>query len=116
MDDQILVCELDGVADTLKESKSLLDSEVLFVAKTVDGRSIHVFHRQVQIAIAGYTAIEQAGDQWMLESCENLALLTEPFAEEAGRKREVDKLDGDLLLELAIGAMGQIDGTHASAA
>jgi hypothetical protein len=42
----------------------------------------------------------------MLESCKNLPLLTEAFAEESRRERKVDELDGDLLLELAIGAMG----------
>jgi hypothetical protein len=51
----------------------------------------------------------------MLQAGKNLPLLAKSLAEQIGRQRQVDQLDGDLLLEVPIGAMRQIDGAHAAA-
>ena len=50
----------------------------------------------------------------MLQSGKNLPLLAKSLLKDASRKGQVNQFDGDLLLELAIGAMRQIDGAHAA--
>jgi hypothetical protein len=50
----------------------------------------------------------------MAEACENLALLTESLPEEARHKGKVNQFDGDLLIELTVGAMREIDSPHTS--
>ena len=38
--------------------------------------------------------------------------MAEPFSKQIGCKGQVDEFDGDLLLELTVGAMCQVDGAH----
>ena len=52
----------------------------------------------------------------MLQLGQNLPLLAESLPKQVGGKGQVDQFDGDLLLELPVGAMRQIDGAHAAAA
>src|ERR1700722_14461992 len=52
----------------------------------------------------------------MLQSCKNLPLLAKSLAEDVSSERQVNQLDGDLLLEVAIGAMRQVNGAHSAAA
>ena len=51
----------------------------------------------------------------MLQPGKDLPFLAESFPKQIGGKGQVDQFDGDLLLELPIGAMRQIDGAHAAA-
>ncbi len=62
----------------------------------------------------GHSAIQQPGNIRMLQSGKYLPFLAKSLLENAGRKGQVNQFDGDLLLELAIGAMRQIDGAHAA--
>ena len=50
----------------------------------------------------------------MLEFRQNLPFLTKPFPKQIGGQGQVNEFDGDLLLELPIGAMREIDSTHAA--
>ena len=87
----------------------------MLLAIAMDGNAIHVFHHQIRIARGGNSAIQQPSNIRMPQAGQNLPLLAKAFAEEAGGQRQVNQLDGDLLLELPVGAMRQIDGAHAAA-
>ena len=80
---------------------------MLLLTEAMDGSPIHILHHQIQIALGGDAAIQQAGNIRMLQPGQNLPLLTESFAEEIGGKGQVNQFDGDLLLELPVGAMRQ---------
>jgi hypothetical protein len=82
----------------------------------VNRDAIDVLHRQVEIAIGGDAAIEHACYVRVLQAGENLALLPESLPKELGGEGKIDELDGDALIELAVGPMGKIDGAHTAAA
>ena len=108
--------KLDGLANPQKQRQALGLGQMLLGTETMDGNSIHIFHRQVKVAACCNSSVQQPGDEWMLQSCQNLPLLTKSISEQAGGQREIDQFDSDLLLKLAIGAMRQIDGPHAAPA
>ena len=63
----------------------------------------------------GRAAVEQAGDVRVLEPRQDLALRAElPHA--LGVEQAAHHLDGDLLQELVVVALGQVDGAHAALA
>ena len=115
MNNQVLVGKLHCLANLEEQGKPLLHAESLFLAEGVNGHAIHILHRYVQIAFRGDAAIEKARNIRMLKAGENLALLTKAFAEEIGGERQVYKLNGDLLFELAVGTVRQINRPHAAA-
>jgi hypothetical protein len=52
----------------------------------------------------------------MIQAGEDLTLQPESFPEQIGGQGEINEFDGDLLLEIAVGAMSRIHGTHAATA
>ena len=114
MDDEVLVGKLDGLANPHEQREPLGHGKTLLFTEAMDGNSIHILHHQIEIAVAGNAAIQQAGNEGMLQSGKNLPFLTKSLPEEIGGKGQVNQFDGDLLLELPIGAMRQINGAHAA--
>jgi hypothetical protein len=116
VDNQVLVRELHGLANAGEQREPLRGGEMAVLAEFVDGDAVHVFHGQVEIAGLGDSAVEQPGDVGVVEPGEDLPLLAEALAKQVGGERQVNELDGDLLLELPVGAMRQVDGAHSAAA
>jgi hypothetical protein len=81
-----------------------------------DGDAVDVFHSEEWFAGVGDAAIEEVCDEGMDQGGEDLALLEEALAKHVGGEGKVDELDGELLLEVAVDAVSEIDGTHAAAA
>ncbi len=79
MHDEVLVSKLDGLAGAHEQRDPLGHRKALLFAEAMDGNSIHVLHHQVQVALGGDAAIQQAGNIRMLELSQNLALLAEPL-------------------------------------
>ena len=116
MDHEVLVGKLDSLADPQEKSLSRFwDREAAPLAEAMDGNAIHILHDQIQVAFSGDAAIQQAGNIRMLQAGQNLAFLAESLAEKFVARGKIDQFDGDLLLELSVGAMRQIDGAHAAA-
>src|SRR6516164_5226700 len=82
----------------------------------MDGHAVDEFHHEERLALAGDAPVEQSSDPGMVETGENLALHPEPLTEQLGGERQIDELDGDLLLKIAVGSMGYVDGAHAAPA
>ena len=115
MHDQVLMGKLDGLAYALEENEALGNGEVMLFAKSMDRNSIDVFHHQEGLSLAGDSPIQQPCDQRMVEPGEDLAFEPEPFSEKVGGQGQINQLDGDLLIEIAIRAVSHIDGAHAAA-
>src|ERR1700722_2871497 len=116
MDDEVLMGELNSLANTNEKLDALWNRELLLIAEGVDRHAVHILHGQIQIAILRDAAIEKARYIRMLKAGEDLALLAKSLTEDVSRERQVNQLDGDLFLEMAIGTMRQIDGSHSAAA
>ena len=82
----MLVGKLDGLANAHEQRDPLGHRKALLFAEAMDGNPIHVLHHQIQIALGGDAAIEQAGDIGMLEFGQNLPFLAEPLPEQVGRQ------------------------------
>src|ERR1035437_3590776 len=88
---------------------------MIVLAKSMDGNSIDVLHHQEWFPFAGYAAVQQPGNQWVVEPGKHLALEPEPLPEQVRGQGQINQLDGYLLLEVAIRAMGQVHGAHTAA-
>ena len=81
----------------------------------VDGRPVYKFHHQVRSAVVGDAAIQKTTNMGMVKRGQNLALGSKACLQPGPMTGPgVHQFNGYLLLELFIGARGQIDRTHAS--
>jgi hypothetical protein len=78
---QVLVCKLDGFAYAFEKNEALRNGKPPALAKLMDWNSIDVFHHKEWLPLAGHAAVQQPGNQWMVEPGKNLALEPEPFPE-----------------------------------
>ena len=76
--------------------------------------ALDVLEHEVRRAVRRGPAVEQAGDVGMLERGRDLPLAPEALQRELARHAGPDELDGDLLLELVVGAAGEVDHAHAA--
>src|ERR1017187_4738010 len=88
---------------------------MIALAISMDGNAIDVLHHQEWFPFAGYAAVQQPGDQWVVEPGKHLALEPEPLPEKVCGQGQVNQLDGYLLLEVSIRAMSQVHGAHPAA-
>ena len=116
VDDEVLVGVLDGIADLQKELQAGVKGEFVLAAILRDGDAFDVLEGEVEFAALGDATAEQTRYEGMREEGEDLAFLTEALAEEFARDGDVDELDGNLLVELAVAAVCEVDGAHAAAA
>ena len=112
---QIAVRVLDGRADLQEQREPGAKRRVRAAAVLRDRLAVHVLHGEVrQAAVLGDTTVEQARNPGVLEAGQDLTLSNQPFALELAMRAVAMQLDRHLLLELAVGALGEIDGPHAA--
>lgn len=111
-----MVGVLDGVADLQEEVEALGGVEAFLVAPFVDRESIDVLHDDVRAAVVGGAAIEEAGNIGVIEGGDNLPFAAEALEDAVRLHAAVDDFDGDLFVVGFVGAVGEINGTHATAA
>src|SRR5580704_16122954 len=107
--------KLHRFAHTQKQRDPLWKGQMVLVAEAMDGHAIHILHHQVGVAIRSNAAIKKTGYEGMVEAGKNLPFLAKSLPKQIGRQGQIDKLDGYVLLELAIRAMRQIYRAHTSA-
>ena len=112
MDDEVAVRVGDRVADGPEELQTLSDREASLLAEGRHRHALHVLHDEVRNAFVGDAAVVEVGDVGVVQLREDLALAPEP-AQQLGRG-EVgrDELDRDAMLELPVGALGEVHGAH----
>jgi hypothetical protein len=102
VDDEILVRELDGVANLEEETQPVLKRERLCGAKIFNGRTGHIFHDEVRQAILARSGVEEPRYERMLEARHDLALRAEPAQHLIRISAPLQELDRDLLLKFSI--------------
>jgi hypothetical protein len=115
VDHEVSMGVLHRLADADEHREPLLDPQPARVAVVVQGHPVHVLHGEPGLALRRDPAVEQPGDVGVIQAGEDL-----PFGEEAaedlvGVHAALDQLEGDPLLELPVGALGEIDDPHPAA-
>jgi len=104
----------NAAADVAENAQPLLCINRGF-QRIADGRAFHIFHDEIGLARERFAAIEKLGDIGMLQRRQGLALIAQPFGETRAARDAAHDLDGDLVIEIAGGALAQPDGAHAAA-
>src|SRR5215475_7987546 len=109
MDDQVTMCVCHTFTYVQKEPE--LIRQIHSLGMDINGYAINVFHNKVWSAIDGVSGIDQACNRRMVERGQQLAFLQKTVM--PGRPVHIgtQDLDGNMLLNLAITALGQIDGS-----
>ena len=115
MHDQPLMRELHRAADFLEQAQARIERQRALVAVRVDRLALDVFHDEIRLAARRRAAVEQARDVRMLQRREDLPLARE-VREHLGVGHAADQLDRGALLEMSVGALGEIDRAHAALA
>ena len=116
MDDQVLMRMLHRRAHVGEETQPRADVQPVIVAVGGDAAPVHILHDQIGTSVGGESAIEQPRDLRVDQSRKNLPFGEEPLVQWVVGVGRVNQLDGDTLLELAVGSLGEVDDTHAAAA
>lgn len=114
MNDQALMCVRNTGTNKQKEFQPLPQLDLFAVE--VDGCSMNVLHHQIRLAALGMPGVDQVNDRGMLERCEHLPFGQEPIAPNGALLFGAQNFDRYLEPDLAIGAFGQPDGSHAALA
>ncbi len=80
------------------------------------GSPVDVLHGEVRPPVGGDAAVEEARDVGVLQPRENLPLAEEAAENLAAEWPAANELERDVLLELAVGAIGQEHPAHAAVA
>jgi len=113
--DEVAMGVGDGVADLVDQAAALLRAEAALVAKAVDGQAVDVIHGDPGAAVGSGSGVEQAGDGGVLKRGKDALLAAQALDDGGGVHAALDDLDGDALLEFAVGARGEVDDGHAAA-
>ncbi len=112
MDDQAPVGIVDRVRHLKNQQQPALHAQPSLIAVLVDGLSLHQFRDEVGIAGGGDAPVQKAGDVVVIQRSEKLPLGQEAAQELGARQVRCHDLQGDRLVELAIGAPRPIDRAH----
>ena len=112
--DQVAVRVGDRLAHLREQRQALLERRAVLGAEGGDRPALHELHDHVGAAVGGDAAVVQARDARVLEARQDLALGLEAL--ELRARLELQQLDGDALLEAAVGALGLVHLAHAAAA
>ena len=114
VDDEVLVGVLHRRADLPEEPEAVADREAALPAVVEQRNACDVLHHEVRLALLGRAAVDQPSDAGVLQRGRDLALVSEPLQDLRARHPGAHELDGDLLLELVVGAPRQIHLAHAA--
>ena len=98
-----------------EQAEPLGCGQPLLVAIGVDGAPFHELHYQVRPAAGTHAAVEEPGEAGVPGEGQDLALLVEPPHQLVGVEPAFQELQRHPLLELAVGALGEEDHSHAAA-
>ena len=112
VDDEVAVGVGDGLGDGAKQPQPLAEAEAALVAILRDGLAVDELHREVGLAFGRDATVEESGDVRVLEAGEDLALLQEAAEDLVAAHARPDQLERDPLLELPVGALGEVDRAH----
>ena len=112
MDDALLVCVLDGVADLDEQLQPLGGVELLVVAVLGDGDALDQLHHEVRPASVGAAGIEHAGDVGMVHHRQRLPLGLEAGDHLLAVHARLDDLERDAAADRLL-LLGHVDHAHA---
>ena len=92
------------------------DVERLSIAVRRDGLAGDVLHGEVRSPVGGDAAVEQTRDVRMLKTRQNLALAKKAPDDLSTVRAGPDELEGDVLFELAVGAIREEHTAHPAVA
>src|SRR5262249_40938380 len=94
VNDEMLVRVFDRRADRAKEFEAASDGEFLCVAVRVNGQAGNKLHDEEGSAIFGSSTVEQAGNVWVIEASQDLALIEEAIEDAVRNRAGVEQLYG----------------------
>ena len=112
VNDQSLVCKLHRGTDLQKKFQTMFDRALVFRAILVNGLALDEFHHKIRQAFGRGATIQQATDIWVLQRCQNLALILEAIQNEAGALSCPHQLDRYFFSILIVGPKGAINLAH----
>ncbi len=113
MDDPFLVGMVDSETDLLEEAQAILNAELVAVAVVRDGRSFHVFHREIGPAGHGGAGVVDLGDVRMIQKGQSLTFGLKAGQDPPGIHPRLDHFDRDSPPDLSF-LFGQKDRPHAA--
>jgi len=116
VDDQLLMRELHGIADTAEQDEPIVNGDVAGRAVFVKGLAIDVLHDDVGHAFVDGAAVIESGNVGVIESGEDLALVAEAGPGRGFIGVEPQDFEGHVFAELIVVAVGQKHSAHAAAA
>jgi hypothetical protein len=114
MNDEVLVGVVHRGANRLKQFQSGIDVQPMRIAESIDGDAVDVLHDDVGASVRQGPAVQEMSDVRMIELGQNLAFQLEPRVHPDRQRSPMHDFDRHLLLELRIGAFGQINLAHAA--
>ena len=115
VDDVVIVRVLHGVENAQAQAEPLGRAEAMLVRVAIDRNARDVLHDEVRQALRRGAAVEEARDVWMVQGREDLAFVAKAPDHELGVHAAANHLERDVVLELVVGAAGEIDRAHAAA-
>jgi hypothetical protein len=98
-----------------EQAKPLLERGGPLSQPVGDAAALHVLHHQVRVAGGRRAAIDQRDDVRMVQRGEHLPFQLEAPGHEGIRDGAARHFDGDVVIEVAVGARGEVDRAHAAA-
>ncbi len=96
------------------QPEDLGHAEMLLIGEARDRHALDQLEREVGPAVVRDATVQQPGDAGVIEPGQDLALAEEAAHELARVEVAAHQLERDLLLELAVGALGAPDLAHAA--
>ena len=104
-----------GLTDFQKQQAAVLQAEVAIARPGIDALAFDVFHDEERPPVGSAAAVDEVGDEGVVEIGEDLALAAEAFQDFGRIHAVLDQLEGRLLPEIVV-ADGQVDSAHSAAA
>ena len=116
MDDEPAVRIANNATDAPEEFDALAEAEAPFAAVRVNRLPVHELHHDERDAVLGRAAVDQPRDVRMLECGKDPTFRKEAFAEQAVGETAARELERGALRKAGVGALDEIDRSHAAAA
>ena len=112
VDDAVGMCVRHGAENVEKQFDARAHVEPPIVAVAIDRLPVHEFEHEVRLAVRRDARVDQMGDVGMREASQDVGLAAESRLRSA--EPDLQQLDGDLGVELAIAALREPDDPHAA--
>jgi len=95
MDNPLLVCVLDGLADYYQQAQPLSSIEAILVAVARDGNTSDHLHDEIRPACGGCASIQHFRNVRVVHKGQGLALGFKPYDDLLGVHAQLDNLEGN---------------------